>query len=65
MGSTVLASLEIPLQRVDQEIWKVRESLQTAHGEEASELRQRLRKLRRIRDLAEDVVSLPARTAAA
>ena len=60
-----MAALEIPLQRVDQEIWTVRERLRTASGDEASELRQRLRKLRLIRDLAEDVVSLPARTSAA
>jgi hypothetical protein len=61
----VLAALEIPLQRVDQDIWAVRERLQTATGDEASELRERLRKLRRIRDLAEDVGSLPVCVSAA
>jgi len=61
----VLAALEIPLQRVDQELWTVRERLRTATGAEASELRERLRKLRLIRDLAEDVVSLPVRISAA
>jgi len=59
-----LAALEIPLQRVDQEIWKVTETLRTAHGREASELQARLRKLRRIRDLAQDVVNLRSRSAA-
>jgi len=60
----MLNMLETPLRRIDQDIRETKSRIHVAEGEERAQLVERLRKLRALRDIAEDIATYPGARAA-